>query len=471
MGRRDALKAIAAATLAGSAASAQAPNYAARPNILLIHCHDLGQFLHAYGVPTVQTPNLDALAGEAVLFRRSFCTAPQCSPSRASLFTGRYPHSTGVLGLTHADFAWDMRAEEEHLGQYLREAGYETAGIGVIHETRGGEERCGLDWYRPPARAKAAADEAVAFLKGRDSAAMRPFYLQVGFIEPHRLPHDKVGDLGFLGSDLEADASLGVTVPGYLRDTEGTRTELAELQGAVRHMDAQAGRILDALREAGLRENTLTIFTTDHGVAMPRAKCSLYDPGIQVALILRWPARAGWYGGRVMESVVQNVDVVPTLLEAIGTDMPTNLHGRSFAPLLEGHDYVERDALFAEITYHDYYDPRRCIRTKQHKLIVNFTTAPSFMDPSQSWRPRSDTVVPANHARDYHKAVEMYDLEADPWELTDISDSPEHSGIRKELLARLHDHLKDTEDPILQGAVTSPMHFKALELMGASPPQ
>lgn len=470
MGRRDALKTIAAATLASTVSSAQAPPGLARPNILLIHCHDLGQFLHAYGVPTVQTPNLDALTGEGVLFRRSFCTAPQCSPSRASLFTGRYPHSTGVLGLTHADFAWDLRAEEKHLVQHLREAGYETAGIGVIHETRGGAERCGLDWYRPPARAKQAADEAIAYLKGRDSAAERPFYLQVGFIEPHRLPHDKASDLGFLGSDLEADASLGVTVPGYLRDTEGTRTELAELQGAVRHMDAQAGRILDALREAGLRDNTLVIFTTDHGIAMPRAKCSLYDPGIQVALILRWPARDGWYGGRVMEPMIQNIDVVPSLLDALGIDTPADLHGRSFAPLLEGRDYAEREALFAEITYHDYYDPRRCIRTSKHKLIVNFTTAPSFMDPSQSWRPRSDTIAPANHARDYHKAVELYDLEADPWELNDLSDSQEHAEIRKELLARLHSHLRDTEDPILKGAVTSPMHLRALEAMGAPRP-
>ncbi|MCC6697382.1 MAG: sulfatase-like hydrolase/transferase, partial [Candidatus Hydrogenedentes bacterium] len=238
----------------------------------------------------------------------------------------------------------------------------------------------------------------------------------------------------------------------------------------VRHMDAQAGRILDALREAGLRDNTLVIFTTDHGIAMPRAKCSLYDPGIQVALILRWPSREGWHGGRVMEPMIQNIDVVPSLLEALGIITPSNLHGRSFAPLLEGRDYAERDVLFAEITYHDYYDPRRCIRTSKHKLIVNFTTAPSFMDPSQSWRPRSDTIAPANHARDYHKAVELYDLEADPWELNDLSDSPEHAEISKELLERLHTHLRDTEDPILHGAVTSPMHLKALEAMGTPRP-
>lgn len=108
-----------------------------RPNILIVHCHDLGQYLHCYGVKTVRTPNLDLLASQGVRFSRSFCTNPGCSPSRASLFTGRYPHSNGVMGLCHANFAWDLHPGEQHLAQLLHNAGYATAAVGVIHNALG----------------------------------------------------------------------------------------------------------------------------------------------------------------------------------------------------------------------------------------------------------------------------------------------------------------------------------------------
>ena len=468
--RRDFLKTSGAFTAGMAWADSTTVSQAAeapvqRPNILLFHSHDLGQFLHCYGVKTVQTPNLDAFAAAGVRFARSFCTAPQCSPSRASIFTGRYPHNNGVMGLCHANFAWDLNPEERHMAQILKDAGYATWAIGVIHETKSGHQRCGYDGYDSNAYATTATDNAIRRLKELQAQA-KPFFLCVGTIEPHRLPNpEPPHEHFFLGKNLQPDDTLGVLAPGYLRDTPDTRRELAELQGAVRHVDENFGRLMQALKELNLIENTLVIFTTDHGIAMPRAKCSLYDPGVQVALLLRYPGQKGWYGGAVQRPLISNVDVLPSILELIGVARPVNLQGKSFRPLLEGGEYQPRAEVFTEMTYHNYYDPCRSIRTETHKLIANFSTAPAFMDPSQCWRPRSETVVPENPASAYHPYLELYDLVADPYEQVDLAGKPKYAQIQKELARRLLQHLTQTDDPILQGAVTSPQHKKAAELL------
>ncbi len=446
-----------------------------RPNTLLVHAHDLGQFLNCYGVKTVQTPNLDALAATGVRFSRSFCTNPGCSPSRASIFTGRWPHSNGVMGLCHANFAWDLNPEERHLAQILRDAGYATAAVGVIHETSSGFKRCGYERHIPQALALPATDAAIRLLREHAVKTERPLFLSVGFIEPHRLgykdpawPGALPGDHSFPGPGLQPDDSLGVQVPGYLRDTEATRRELTGLQGMVRHVDAQVGRLLAAVKELDLEAKTLVIFTTDHGIAMPRSKCSVYEPGVQVAFLLRFPGRGGWHGGRVQNEMISNIDYLPTILDLVGVAIPANVQGRSFAPLLDGKPYEPRKEIFTELTYHDYYDPRRAIRTETHKLIVNFTTAPAFMDPSQCWRPPSDVVVPANRAVAYHPHVELFDLAKDPWEQNDVAEEPQYAPVRADLLQRLHRHLVETRDPILLGAVTPPHHRRAMELLQGS---
>jgi arylsulfatase A-like enzyme len=376
------------------------------------------------------------------------------------------------MGLCHANFAWDLNPDERHLAQILRDAGYATAAVGVIHETASGAERCGYERYLRPASAAPATDAAIELVREFASKPGKPFFLCVGFIEPHRIsypapnwPGGLAGDASFPGPALKPDDSLGVQVPPYLRDTDGTRRELAGLQGGIRHVDTQVGRILAALRESGLESETLFIFTTDHGIAMPRAKCGLYEPGVQVALLMRLPSREGWHGGRVRDEMITNIDYLPTLLDLVGVPIPTNVQGRSFAALLDGRAYQPRQEIFTELTYHDYYDPRRAIRTETHKLIVNFTTAPAFMDPSQSWRPQSDVATPRNHAMAYHPDVELYDLTKDPWEQKDVAQQAQYAAVRRELLKRLHQHLVETKDPILQGAVTPPQHRRALGLL------
>ena len=444
---------------------------AAPCNILLVHCHDLGRYLHCYGVKTVQTPNFDTFAAQGVRFQNSFCTTPGCSPSRASIFTGRFPHNNGVMGLTHGVFAWELNPDERHLAQLLRDGGYRTAAVGVIHETHAGAQRLGYEKYSPVSMAAPATDRALEFLRQFKAEPGKPFFLCVGYVEPHRLPYDEpppgliARDSTFPGKHLQPDDALGVEIPGYLRDTPGTRRELAGLQGAIKHVDAQFGRLLATLQELKLEDQTLVIFTTDHGIAMPRAKCALYDPGTEVAFLLRHPARAGWHGGAAPTALVSNIDILPTILDLVGLPIAPNVQGRSLAPLLDGRAYAPRAELFTELTYHDYYDPRRAIRTATHKLIVNFTAAPAFMDPSQSWRPLADVIVPANHACAYHPLVELYDLAQDRWEQKDVAQDPQYAAVRAALLKRLHQHLVETDDPILRGAITPPLHRDALRLL------
>jgi len=443
-----------------------------RPNVLLIHCHDLGRHLACYGAGTVTSPNLDALAAEGVLAERMFATAPQCSPSRASLFTGRWPHSNGVLGLTHAPFSWDLHADERHLARWLGEAGYGTELVGMHHESRRTSDdelaaTLGFDRVRTGGLVDEVVERGTEAIQ-RLAAADRPFYLQLGFVEPHRLSGDRdaPGVMGFLGNHLEPDTTAGVEVPPFITDSDSSREEIAELQGAIRAMDAGVGSILAALERSGAADDTIVIFTTDHGLALPRAKCTLHDPGLEIAFLVRW-RNGGWTGGRRIPDLLLNLDVLPTLLDILEIPVPGSvppLQGRSFRPLLENRpdDLAARDVIFGEMTYHDYYDPRRSARTERHKLIVNFSSAPLFMDSSQSWVRRCVPVSSPSGNIGTHPLVELYDLADDPLELTNLADDPAHAETRDALLARLRDWMAETGDPLLDGAVTSPHHLAAV---------
>lgn len=448
------------------------------PNVLLLHCHDLGRHLNLYGATSVRSPHLDHLATQGIVCEAMFAAAPQCSPSRASLFTGRWPHANGVMGLTHKTFGWDLHPAEQHLAGRLKSAGYSTELIGVHHESRVRPDleiatALGFDRVRTGGLAGEVAAEAQLSLN-RLADRANPFYLQVGFREPHRIPgkRDAPGVMGFLGDHLKPDSSRGTEIPSYLRDTASAREEISELQGAITFMDDAVGRILGALNDLGIADNTVTIFTTDHGLALPRAKCSLYDPGLEVAFIIRWPHR-GWTGGRRISAMLSNIDVVPTLLDALG--FPTTgrpMHGRSFCSLLDDKPYQASDQVFGEITYHDYYDPRRSVRTDRFKLIINFSSAPGFMDPSQSWGRRCSPVDVDHPHESTHPLLELYDLVSDPFELIDIAAEPRYSDVIADLTRRLAGWMSQTGDPLLDGAVLSPLHQASLDkLRSTSPPE
>jgi arylsulfatase A-like enzyme len=418
-----------------------------------VTCHDIGQHLGCYDIETVSTPNINCLSDKGVRFENSFCTAPQCSPSRASIYTGRYPHNNGVLGLTHYNFAWDLNPDEKHLAVLLKEAGYQTALIGIQHETRY-PEKIGFDHLQVTEHpvCETVAENAIEYINIQQSGSA-PFYLQIGFFEPHRK-----FDFGGAVSDSEK----GIFVPPYLVRNEASVNEFAQFQGAIKKVDNSIGMVIDALESSGLSENTILIFTADHGIPFPRAKCSLYDPGIEVPFIIHYPGR-NWQGGTIHKEMISNIDYLPTLLQAVNIEVPLNIQGKSFCDLLDAKkDYVPRKEIFTELTYHDYYNPMRSIRTKEYKLIANFSSAPAIMNPSQAYRPETITVVPPDPAWAYHEHVELYHIEADPCEFTNLAGDPGFSSVKKDLSQRLLGWMKSTKDPLLKGAVTGPHHDETI---------
>ncbi|MBN1147007.1 MAG: sulfatase [Anaerolineales bacterium] len=425
------------------------------PNLIMIDCHDLGQHLGAYGWKTVPSENLDGLAARGVRFENSFCTAPQCSPSRAALYTGRYAHANGMFGLAHSPFNWRMHPGEKHLAQYLRDAGYTTALIGVQHVTvHQVEEIQALGFQQvwqeesPPK----VAGQVEAYLKQKPE---KPFFLSIGFMSPHR---DRQG----LFKQAPPDSHLGVEVPPYLPQTPEARHEFSELQGVIQEMDAAVGRIWTTLVDLDLLDDTWVIFTTDHGLAMPRAKCTLYDPGIRTALIM-YARPFGLVGGQTYTELISNVDLLPTILEMLGLVVPEQIQGQSFAKLLRQEAYQRREKLFAEKTFHTAYEPQRAIRTHRYKLIWNVEAGIINVPGDVMRSPIFPQVIQEVVVE--RPPFELYDLRNDPLESDNVIDKPEFFPIGADLKAQLYQWMQETGDPILKGPVGSPFYYASLEAL------
>ena len=412
------------------------------PNLVVAICHDLGQHRGCYRASGVRTPNLDAFAAQGVRFENSFCTAPQCSPSRSALWTGRYPHANGVVGLAHDAFRNDLHEDERHLAQILHLNGYETHLFGNQHVSPS-PQRCGFEHIHGTGPCAAISAQVSAFLEGRREEH-RPLFAQVAFFEPHRpFPHADVSPLD----------QAQMSVLPYLPDIPEVREDLADLEASASSADKAFGVVVDAIDRCGLADDTIVVFTVDHGIAFPHAKMTLYDPGIEVALLMRVPGIAG---GRVHSAMISNVDLMPTLMELLGFHAPRNIQGQSFRPLLRGEPYQPRDAIFAEKTYHTYYDPMRAIRTARWKLVANFENAP-FQETSPDYDNNAKSYVEIAKARPtpshVHPPFELYDLERDPWEQQNLADRPDCASVRDGLIRRLRRWMEDTGDPLLNGPV------------------
>lgn len=422
-----------------------------RPNVLVITTHDSGRHFGCYGIPTVRTPNIDALARDGVKFTRMFATSSICSPSRGSLLTGQYPQRNGLIGLAGGCWRWEMHDPTRHLSHVMQRAGYRTALFGIQHETSQ-PGRMGWQQHDPylPAAEPGAPKDAVRVAQGfaefirREGAEDRPFYAQMGFFETHT---------DYLRGPVEPDDGEGVHIPAYAEEKlgqardgmahpgdEALRDHLAAFQGSVRHADRAVGIAMEALREAGLEENTLVLYNTDHGVELPRAKWTMYDPGIGVAFILRWPG-GDLTGGRTCDRMLSNVDFLPTLSELIDLPVEHDMDGVSFASALErgSEGNGPREAVFSLFVNAELY----AARTERYKLIRNF---------KEMYEPAPEG------GRRWAVPTKLFDLEQDPLELNDLSDDPACAGVLEEMNGRLWDWLERVDAPILRGRVRTPYY-------------
>lgn len=414
-------------------------------NIVLIQCHDLGQHIGCYPENSAITPNLDQLAAEGVVFDRHFATSPTCSPSRGSLLTGMYPHKHGLMALTGTNH-WAIRDDAKTIPELLKDAGYATAYFGIWHITETPEGR--VDLFDLAARSETVADHAIEYLRQHDASA--PFCLMLGLEQPH---------LPFTATWENLQQPGDINVPGYLPHHPDIREEFTRFYGEVSRADLAAGRVLDALQEQGLYEETLIIFTTDHGIAMPLAKGTLYDPGLNISLIVSFPKR--FEGGRRFAGMTSNIDLLPTILDIIREHdrIPADVDGQSLKPFLEHGEDVGRETICAEQTWHDFYEPIRAIRTERYKLIRNFEPGTGLQLAADILATRAVNVMRKALQSRVIPEYEFYDLEADPFERQNLSGMAEVREEEAHLRQKLQQWLEDTNDPILAGVVPAPVGY------------
>jgi arylsulfatase A-like enzyme len=435
-------------------------SYEDRPNVLILIPHDLGDYLNCYGHGDVRSPNLDRMATEGVRFTNYFTSVPECTSSRGCMLTGMHSHQHGLMGLGH--FGWELYPHVPHLATRFRDGGYATHLFGMQHETPGSPEKLGYENIHPSPHCQVAdvCRNVVDFLRSPRAHSDTPWYASAGFFNVHRDWHNTPT---FSPEDVD--------VPPYLPDNPAIRKDLTLFYQDILEMDAAIGEVLRELRDSEAGDNTIIIFTTDHGAGFPHAKATFYDPGIHIPLIMYWPGRME--GGKAFDPLLSNVDFAPTLLECCGLPVPDGVPGRSFLPLVDGRDYVERDAVFGALFYDVSYDPMHYVRTRTHKYIRSFAVTPedaAGADPEAlatfrggKWVRVDDLDVLSSPAwqsmeADYPKPPpeELYDLVADPHELHNIADDPAAAGVLAEMRRIMQDMMERTASPLRDGGHVAP---------------
>ena len=414
-----------------------------RPNIILFCSDDHGwRDAGCYGNKDVRTPNIDRLATEGMRFTQAFAASPLCSPSRCVIETGLMPHRNGGH-----KFGTPIRPGVTTLPVYFKKLGYYTAEIGKFHH--------------PPAKAfpydhiDAKDEHAADFIRKYDQK--KPLLLVVCTYDPHTpWAKNKDYDPGKLG------------LPPNFIDTPRTHEDRADYYTDVENMDRILGDVLKAVDTRGLRDNTLFVYTTDQGANWPFAKWCVYDAGLRVPFIVRWPGKVAT--NSVADAMVSLADLVPTFLDVAGAPAPPNLDGRSFHEVLAGKTNQFRAVVFGTHTGNENggpgianHCPARTIITPRFQYVLNlspettFTTHITGCQPGnphhlpfwRTWVEQAKTDKMAAqivNAYQHRPREELYDLTADPYEMNNLVKDQKLAGTRRELRQQLSEWCRQQGD-------------------------
>ncbi|WP_315073592.1 sulfatase [uncultured Clostridium sp.] len=430
-------------------------------NILYIHTHDTGRVISPYGYQ-VFTPNYYKLCEDSVLFQNAFCVAPTCSPSRAGLLTGAYPHQNGMLGLAQRGFKIN---QELHLANLLFNHGYHTALCGVQHEigyytnhemaigTLGYEEDLSSDNSKYQEEDlviwdKENAQNLAQWLNKYDSD--KPFFVSYGMHATHRKYPSKIH---------EQEKIEYSQPPLNIPNNEITREDHAKYKTSLRTADENVGTVIEALKNSGLYDNTIIILTTDHGIALPFEKCTLNDSGIGVLFAMHVPGTDEKV--KTFDGLISHIDVIPTLCDLINIDKPEYLEGKSFASVFKGENYPGNEVIFGEINFHTSYEPVRAVRSERFKYIKYFDKSYLKINKSNI----DDSEIKEFYVRyglnEVTKAHEcLYDLYYDKYENNNLVNNPMYQENLKYMREKLNEFMKKTNDPLLNGDIEIQKEWK-----------
>lgn len=403
----------------------------AQPNLVFIIADDLTfRDIACYG-GQARTPHIDKLAGQGIRMTRCFQASPMCSPTRHTIYTGLYPVKSGAYP-NHTFVKDDVKT----VVHYLKPLGYRVALSGKTHI--GPKKAFPFEYSKSPDGPDMAAIDKLA---SECSSSKTPFCLFVCSNEPHS-PWNK--------GDASKYPPAEIKLPPYHIDTPDLRKQFSNYLAEVTYFDAQVGRVLEILEKRGVSENTLVMLVSEQGNSFPFAKWTLYDSGLQSAMVVRWPGRV--QPATTSDAMVEYVDVLPTFIEAAGGSLPVVLEGKSMVPVLTGKSDHHKDYVFGIQTTRgiqdgpDHYG-RRSVRSATHKLIHNLDPAARFFNGiSQTpyfkeWEARAkagDSRAAELVQRFYSPPeFELFDVIKDPLELHNLAENPENAPVIAQLKTQL----------------------------------
>ncbi|MHC4432577.1 MAG: sulfatase family protein, partial [Planctomycetota bacterium] len=455
--RRDFLKAVGLSASAFAVSGCvplreESPPVAPKgpPNILWITCEDVSPLLGCYGDSKARTPNIDRLAGESLQYTRAFVTAPVCAPVRSALITG--VHATS-LGTQHLRSEVKLPEQIRCFPQFLRSMGYY-----CTNNYKKDYNFIDVDVW----------DESSHQAHWRGRRDGQPFFSVFNFVSTHQGQINGSDEDFFEKYSSKLDPQerhdpdgLSLPLPPHYPDTPFVRKIWARYYNLITYMDKQVGDLLAQLEADGLAEDTIVFFFSDHGLGIPRFKRTLYDTGLHVPLLIRFPAPyqnlSPAVAGAKMDRLVSSVDLAPTVLNLVGLPIPGYMQGTPFAgtKVTPARKYIFAAASRVD----EAYEFSRCVRDERYKYIRNFLPHLPYIQPSE-YPDRAEIMkelrraAAENDLSEAQRALwmptkpveELYDTVADPHEIRNLVDSPQHVRILQGLRSVLRRWMLRTRD-------------------------